>query len=88
MMDYTLNDVEWREVESPPDRDGPKFMSPHATVSGGKVLIQNGEELIFESVKHLTYYLRSFVDDYSGDVDRLRASLESPDVDVDSLLAA
>lgn len=91
MVNYTLGDVEWREVDERPDSDGPRFMSPGATVSGGKVLIQNGEELIFESVKHLTLYLRSFVDSYEdryGDATDVVESMSSPDVEVDSLVSA
>lgn len=88
---YTLNDIEWREVESHPDSDGPRLMSPATTVNDGNVLIQNGRTLIFESVRHLTHYVRSFVDSYEdrfGDATHMVEELSSPHVDMNSLVSA
>lgn len=84
---HTLGDVDWREVESPPDRDNPRFMSPAATVNDGVVLIQDGRELIFESIAILEHYVSGLAEGFPGDTDSLREYLSSPDVDVDRLLA-
>lgn len=90
-MHFTLSDVDWREIEERPASDGPKFMGPKATVSDGVVLYQNGRELVFSSVKHLTHYVQSYIQSYEqryGDATHEVELLSSPDVDVDSLLAA
>lgn len=90
-MHYTLNDVEWREIEERPDSDGPKFMGPKATVSDGVVLYQDGRELIFSSVKHLRHYVQSYIqsfEDRFGDASGEVEVLSSPDVSIDSLVSA
>lgn len=79
---HTLNNLEWREVEERPDSDGPTLMSPNATAKDGRVLYQDGQALMFESLSVLTYYVRSLAESYPGDVDDLRESLESPHVTV------